>query len=59
MGTFTVLWKYLICGLKFEISDYPTKLHILIPSELDQESLKQKQPNRETDLRFFYTSIWK
>ena len=38
---FTFLWKYLVCGLKFEISEYPIKLLYVTYSPYKYELSKQ------------------
>ena len=55
---FTFLWKYRVCGLKFEISRYPKKLPILTysPYKYEVNRIKTREDREKNRFVFFFPS---
>ena len=55
---FTFLWKYSVCGLKFEISEYPIKLLYVTysPYQYELERIKTHEMRAKNFPPFFFPS---
>merc|ERR1712035_84111 len=58
---FTFLWKYSVCGLKFEISEYPLKLLYVTysPYQYELERIKTHEMRAKNFPPFFFPSTVK